>query len=213
MKEQFDSILFDMDGTLWDAVDSYAAVWNRSIQNLGIAGVLPVTRKELSAMMGKPLDEIFNRIIGEHCPQHVFMAELERNEAELMPRLGGKLYPGVKDTVAALAQGRKLIMVSNCTELGLPNFLEFTGLKPYFTDAVSFGDTGREKDYNIRLMVEKHGLRSPLYVGDTAGDCRCSKAAGVPFAWAAYGFGRDVEGYDYRLDSFADLLPIVNGNN
>lgn len=209
MKEKYDSILFDMDGTLWNAVDSYAAVWNRSIWHLGIKGVPMVSYKELSEMMGMPLDVIFNKIIGDRCPQHVFMAELERNEAELMPRLGGKLYPGVKDTIAALAQNRKLIMVSNCTELGLPNFLEFTGLKPFFTDAVSFGDTGCEKDHNIRLMVEKHGLRHPLYVGDTAGDCRSSKAAGVPFAWAAYGFGRDVEDCDYKLDSIADLLRIV----
>ena len=28
MKEKFDSLIFDMDGTLWDAVDSYCEIWN-----------------------------------------------------------------------------------------------------------------------------------------------------------------------------------------
>jgi len=31
-----DSLIFDMDGTLWDAVDTYAASWNLVFNELGI---------------------------------------------------------------------------------------------------------------------------------------------------------------------------------
>ena len=30
-ERKYDSLLFDMDGTLWDAVDSYCAIWNAAI--------------------------------------------------------------------------------------------------------------------------------------------------------------------------------------
>ena len=53
----YDSIIFDMDGTLWDAVDSYAAIWNRTLADCSVRRP-PVTRDELISLMGKPLAEI-----------------------------------------------------------------------------------------------------------------------------------------------------------
>ena len=31
-----DGLIFDMDGTLWDAVDSYVKIWNATIAECGI---------------------------------------------------------------------------------------------------------------------------------------------------------------------------------
>lgn len=206
---KFDSLLFDMDGTLWDAVASYCAVWNATIDTL-CPGVPHVTYEALSAMMGKPIEDIFAAFIGDAAPFDAFMKGLLDNEAVIMPVMGGRLYPGVRDTLERLSHTHRLFMVSNCTPEGLPNFLRFTGLAPYIEDHISYGENGREKDYNIALMVKRHGLQSPLYIGDTMGDCRASHAAGVPFAWASYGFGRDVAGQDYTLECFSDLEKIVN---
>ncbi len=206
-EQKYDSLLFDMDGTLWDAVDSYIAVWNRTIDEL-CPEVPHVTRKALLPMMGLPLDHIFGQLVGDASPREVFMARLDANEQAMMPELGGVLYPGTRQTLEELSKTHRLFLVSNCTEHGLPNFLQFTGLTPLFTDAVSFGDTGRDKDYNIALIVRRHGLERPLYIGDTAGDCRSAHAAGVPFAWAAYGFGRGVEDAEYRLDDITELPTI-----
>ena len=206
----FDSIIFDMDGTLWDAVDSYCEVWNATIADLGFDRQ-PVTRSELASLMGLPLTVIYDRLIGSGYDHEAFMARLGVNEESMMPRLGGVLYPGVKETIARLAQSKRLFMVSNCQASGLPNFLTFTGLEPYFTDHLSYGQTGREKDENICDLVERYGLAKPLYVGDTQGDCRSTHAAGLPFAWAMWGFGRDVEGADYELEHITDLVPLCEG--
>lgn len=206
--QKFDSLLFDMDGTLWDAVESYCAVWNATIDRI-CPEVPHVVYGTLSKMMGMPLRTIFDTLIGSEVPFEPFFKELLRDEAQLMPRLGGKLYPGVKETIATLSRHHNLIMVSNCNADGLPTFLRYTGLEPYFSDHISYGETGREKDYNIALMVQRHALKAPLYIGDTAGDCRSAHAAGVPFAWASYGFGRDVVDVDYTLHSITDLLKIV----
>ena len=54
-------------------------------------------------------------------------------------------------------------------------------------------------------MSAYYNLKAPLYVGDTAGDCRSSHAAGIDFAWARYGFGHHVSGAEQPIDSITQL--------
>lgn len=204
----YDSYIFDMDGTLWDAVDSYCEVWNRTFDQCGVA-VPPATRGELEPLMGKPIGYICDVLTGGAALPSGFMERLAENERTMMPHLGGTLYPGVRRVLETLRdRGAKLLMVSNCGRGGIANFLRFTGLEDLVADHRAFGDNGCEKDVNIADIVRCHKLAAPVYVGDTEGDRASAHAAGVPFAWAAYGFGRDLAGYDARLDTFSDLLNI-----
>ncbi len=203
----FDSYIFDMDGTLWDAVDSYCQVWNKTLADIGDYSVI-VTRPMLTSLMGKPLETIYDIVVGRRDIHEKFMERLGFNERNMMPTLGGRLYSGVTDTLAELSGRAKLFMVSNCDVSGLPNFLAFTGLRPYITDCLSIGETGFNKDVNIGTIVARYNLQTPVYIGDTQGDCELTHRAGLPFVWAAYGFGRDVQGYDYKIDSIKDLLTL-----
>ncbi len=45
-----DSLIFDMDGTLWDAVDTYAGSWNLVFIELGID--INVSRELLAQLVG-----------------------------------------------------------------------------------------------------------------------------------------------------------------
>lgn len=204
---RFDGLIFDMDGTLWDAVDSYCAIWNRSIADLHLDAP-PVCRDDLSRLMGVPLDGIYQRLIGSACEADRFMPVLEANSAAMMPVLGGKLYPQTFDTLKRLSQSARLFMVTNCEESTLPAFLDTTGLRPLMTDALCYGDTLCEKDVNIRRLVDTYGLKTPMYIGDTVGDCASSHRAGVPFAWASYGFGSDVPDRDFTLNYISDLIEL-----
>lgn len=209
----YDSIIFDMDGTLWDAVDSYAAIWNRTIEDCRLKR-LPVTRDELVALMGRPLKEIASILVPGlgRSALEAFFSRLGENDAAMMPVLGGRLYPGVRETLEELHRcGRKMFIVSNCGPVGLPVFLEYTRLSHVITDTLSYGQTGEDKDVNIRVLAERYTLGRPLYVGDTRGDLRSTRRAGACFAWAAYGFGLDFNPAeaDHVLKSFPDLLAIV----
>ena len=208
----YDSIIFDMAGTLWDAVDSYAAIWNRTLADCSVRRP-PVTRDELISLMGKPLAEIAAILVpglqGDELK--TFTDRLRINDAAMLPGLGGKLYPGVRDTMERLmARGVRLFMLSNCGPQGIPVFLDYTGLGPFVTDYLSYGSTGHDKDVNIRTLVARYNLVSPLYVGDTVGDLLSTRRAGIPFAWASYGFGLDFNpaDADIVLSSFSDLAKI-----
>lgn len=205
----FDSLMFDMDGTLWDAVDSYCIAWNETLRQCGMPS-REVTRQDLIRLMGTPLDGIISEIINGLAGDSRFIEVLEANERRIMPRLGGRLYPGVQETIKALASSHKLFMVSNCGKGGLPDFLKFTGLAPYFTDHISYGDTGCEKEMNISTLIKRHGLEYPLYIGDTMRDLQAAHAAGIPFAWAKYGFGKDISGQDFTLAEISDLPKLIS---
>ena len=50
-----------------------------------------------------------------------------------------------------------------------------------------------DKGSNIKLIMERNGIKNAVYIGDTEGDERASRAAGIPFIYAAYGFGKAIQ--------------------
>lgn len=188
-KDETDCLIFDMDGTLWNATESYAVIWNEACKlnnyNKRISG------KDLLPHMGKTLDRITTGLYGQNFPMNVdeFLKDVYRLESELMPKLGGILYDGVREGFEKLSKHYKILLLSNCGVHGLQNFMEYTGLTPYVTDSITFGETQVPKSQNLKIIAERNSLKHPVYVGDTQGDCDETHKAGLPFAYMEYGFG------------------------
>lgn len=200
-----DALIFDMDGTLWDAIDSYATIWNMAFKR--IDHPCRVTRAELLSLMGTPIDDIVSHFVDAESTPRLLktISELEITE---LPRLGGKLYPGVHEGIAQLARHYKLFILSNCDEKELPIFVHYAKLESYITATLAYGDTQLPKAENIRLLTQQHNLQSPVYIGDTDGDCRESRKAKVPFIWVSYGFGQTKD-YDYAFDTFTEMTNFL----
>ncbi len=204
---KIDSVIFDMDGTLWDAVDSYCRIWDTTFADLGISAP-PVTREKLLTHMGQYLEQILAALAPEVDNLPALLKRLEENEHTMMKTLGGRLYPGAFDTVKKLSEKYSLFMVSNCGEFGIDNFLEFTKLKPFFKDWLTHGGTHRPKSENIRDLMERYSLRRPVYVGDTQGDADQASRAGIEMIYAAYGFGT-VRHPDEVIGSITELPRAI----
>ena len=197
-----------MDGTLWDAVDSYCTIWNNCFKAIG--SVHRVARPLLVNCMGLPLSEILVRITDgdKAIDADSFLADVSLEEQRLMPKLGGVPYPGVVEGLQRLARRYRIFLLSNCGVGGLDNLMNFLGIKTFITEAVTYGETQRNKAENLRMLVEKYKLEQLVYVGDTDGDCRQTHAAGLPFVFAAYGFGQckdaemDVASFDELVEKF-----------
>ena len=65
-------------------------------------------------------------------------------------------------------------------------------------------------DKNIKMLIDRHQLKSPVYVGDTEGDGEQSRLAGIPFVFVSYGFG-ETDDHDVRFDSFTDFTKHFMG--
>lgn len=186
----FDGILFDLDGTLWNSTGAVAQSWTLGLEQLGIQRP-PITREELFPCMGLLLPDIVERLIPGLDPETIerVISHCCRVENDYLARHGAPLYPGVEEALAALSETYPLFVVSNCEKGYIEAFFAGTGMGKYFTDFESAGNTGLTKAENIALVVKRHDLKKPVYVGDTALDRKSSGEAGVPFIHAAYGFG------------------------
>lgn len=190
----FDGILFDLDGTLWDATAAVAKSWTLGLEQLNIQRP-PVTVEELFPCMGLLLPDILERLVPDQTPemQDKIISHCCRVENDYLALHGAPLYPGEEEALAALSKRYPLFVVSNCEKGYIEAYFAGTGMGKYFTDFESAGNTGLTKAENIALVVKRHGLTKPVYVGDTALDYKSAAEAGLPFVHAAYGFGA-VEG-------------------
>ena len=53
-----------------------------------------------------------------------------------------------------------------------------------------------------------YGIDNAVYVGDTAGDESAARYAGIPFVWAAYGFGK-AKAPDGVIQTIGDLANLL----
>lgn len=188
----FDGLIFDLDGTLWDSVDTICASWNQALARLAPEYAGCVTRERLEGCMGMLLPDIVHRLlpgIDQTLVQQIMDSILPEENVHVAAQ-GGVLYPGVPETLEILSASYPLSIVSNCQDGYIEAFFQAHGLGKYFTDYENPGRTGKPKADNIALVVERNGLKRPLYIGDTQGDCDACTKAGVPFLHAAYGFGK-----------------------
>ena len=204
---KYDSIIFDMDGTIWNTEKEVCEAWNKVLADAGHPK--RITGSELAGYMGLPMTEIATRMFDTD--DYDSVAELFERcmqyENEYIAEHGAILYPDLINTLETLCTKIPLFIVSNCQSGYIEAFFKAYGTEKYFKDYLCFGDTKELKDQNIKLLVRRNSLKSPVYIGDTKGDCESAKAAGVDFVWASYGFGHADE-YAARVDKFADILSI-----
>jgi len=82
-------------------------------------------------------------------------------------------------------------------------------MEHYFAGHQCYGTKGNPKAENIKDIVNDHGLKSPLYIGDTMGDYDSATKAGVPFIFADYGFGKVESGQIATISNFDELQQIL----
>lgn len=207
----FDSLILDIDGTLWNTTEVVAKAWNAQIKE-HFPNLKTVTADILKTQFGKPMniiaDNLFPSLSQEQKDELLKLCcigeqkELEENKEKLT-------YPNVVNTIKKLSKKIPVFIVSNCQTGYIELVMKKNKIEKYITDYECFGDTRLGKDENIALVVKRNNLQKPAYVGDTQGDYEACKKAGVPFIWASYGFGKpESEDYYAKISDFSELLKL-----
>ncbi|HKI97967.1 MAG TPA: HAD family hydrolase [bacterium] len=200
-----DGLIFDLDGTLWDSTETVAGAWTAVLRRMG-QPERTVTPTDIAALMGRTHRDICHALLPglpEPRQESLMLACYAAEESALHAR-GGRLYPGVREGLTALAARVPLFIVSNCQRGYIETFLAWSGLAALFRDHECHGNTGADKAENLRRVVGRNGLRAPLYVGDTEGDRQAAEAAALSFVHAAWGFG-DAPQAAVRMADFTAL--------
>ncbi|WP_138416598.1 HAD family hydrolase [Aquibacillus sediminis] len=203
-----DSVIFDLDGTLWDSRQAVADAWNHVLKQKQINKQISVD--DLQKTMGLPFDEVAMKLLPniDQQKREQILEKCGELENGYLRKQGGKLYPQVEKVLETLSEKYKLFIVSNCQDGYIEAFFAYHQLGSYFIDYEHPGRTGLSKGENIQLVIDRNQLTNPIYVGDTDGDQKAATFAGIPFVYAKYGFG-EVKQYDYVIDQFNALPEII----
>jgi len=203
-----DSVLFDLDGTLWDASHACALAWTESLRDVGRSET--VTQKDVRRFTGLQIDTILTDFFPSVQPElyPVLLQRYQIRESEILESQGGELYAGTEDVLWELSRTHRLFIVSNCLAGYVETFFRHTGLESLFDDWESLGRTGKPKAANIATIIERHQLQFPVYIGDTAHDAEAAETSKVPFVFAQYGFG-SVEDPRHSITALAELLNLL----
>lgn len=207
---KIDSIIFDLDGTLWNAGEAILDIWNNVIADKYPHINRIITLEELNSIMGLTLEDIANNIFSK-VDKPLRMEILKcccSAECEYLRIKGGILYPNIENVLKKLKKQYKLFIVSNCQCGYVEAFMEAHNLQEYFTDFENNERTGLAKGKNIKLIIERNNLKNPIYVGDTIGDYDATKECNIPFVYAKYGFGR-VKDAEHEIASFEQLINVI----
>ncbi len=203
-----DSIIFDLDGTLWDFSEGFCNSWNSVIhKHPEVTKVLTV--QDVRGVMGLEMTDIIKKFfpeLGEKVQMQILEESYTAVESYLSEH-GGKLFPNLKETLKKLSEKYKLLINSNCEDGYIQCFLKAHNLKKYFVDFECWGVTGLTKGENNKILIKRNQLINPVFVGDTETDAESARVAGIPFVYARYGFG-NVKNYDYVIDTFEDILTL-----
>jgi phosphoglycolate phosphatase len=210
LKNKFDSIIFDLDGTLWDSTANVALAWQKAVEQVDYI-YEPITVERVRSITGMAYDAIFDKLFPTltTTQRKEVQTLCSISELEILHTKGGQLYPQLKETLKYLATKYKLYIVSNCQSGYIEVFLDLNNMHPYFLAHQCFGTKGNPKADNIKDIVNDHHLKAPAYVGDTMGDYSAAKQAGVPFIFASYGFGVVPDGMVATVDSFSELTELL----
>ena len=203
-----DSIIFDLDGTLWNSTETIADAWNELLKERGIDEPY-ITVALLKTLFGKTLPEIAAAAFPQfnHAEQLELIEACCEREHEFLLRYGSPTYPNLQEVLEDLSAKYPLFIVSNSQCDYIEIFLKVTGLGKYFKDHLCAGDTLKPKAYNISEIMRRNNLKTSVYVGDTDGDHKSAKTAGVPFVYATYGFG-ETTAADYEIKNLRDLTKL-----
>ena len=210
-KIKTDGIIFDMDGTVWDNTPLFAKSWQRAIREHGYD--VEITADTLKGLFGKTMKDIADACIPDEVPQNRYktLDDCEKYEMDDLVKSGENTsYEGLEETLKSLSLRTNLYIVSNCQSGYIETFYDLTGYGKYFKDFICYGDNGLGKSDNLRVLIDKNQIKNPVYIGDIQGDKDACDKAGVPFIWAAYGYGKEVDDYIAKIDNIKQLDEIID---
>lgn len=199
-------LIFDLDGTLWDATKTISLAWQEIINDYKT-----ISLEEIKNLMGKTGSEIISSLFPKMANKlrQELLHKLEQNELLWISKIGASLYDQVEDTIKELSKDYNLYIVSNCQQGYIESFLNYYKLGAYFKDIECNGNTNQNKTYNIKLLMKRNNINNAIYIGDTYNDYLSSKNNNLIFIFSSYGFENYKPEYKYKINSITEIKDEI----
>ncbi|PIU82697.1 MAG: hypothetical protein COS68_08055 [Elusimicrobia bacterium CG06_land_8_20_14_3_00_38_11] len=216
MENNFQLIIFDLDGTLVDTIDDIKDSANKVLKHFG----LPKASKEkIKHSVGSGVDNFFSNLdVNVRDIQDAGKLFKEGYLKNLTNK--SKLYPRMLHVVKELKK-KKIILyvVSNKPQVFSEKLLRMLKVKKYFKKIIGINSEEKKRlkpsPFYIRKILLKEKVRpsEALLVGDSKTDILAAKNSGIFSCAVLYGFRNFKELKKYNPDYFikkpVDILSIV----
>lgn len=215
--DRFDTLVFDLDGTLLDTLPDLVVLTNAALNEQGFPSR---TTDEVHSFVGNGARALmYQAVPADATPEQAEAAMLRW--MELYPVIGNKLtkpYPHMEETLAELSRrGVGLGVLSNKFDQGVHDVID-AYLPNLF--AVQYGeraDIPRKPDPTglLRSIAELGSVPDrTAYVGDSPGDVAVSRNAGTFAVGVAWGYHHAdalrEAGADLVIEDARELLQLVD---
>lgn len=216
--KKYNTILFDLDGTL---TDSSPGILNSVKYALSQMGREIPDEKVLGEFLGPPLIDSFIKFCG--------MTEAEAKEAATLYRSVYKdkcvaensLYDGIVQTLERLKNAGKVLAVATTKPIVLADkIVTHYGIREFFTDVCGSAPdgSGGEKAQVIKMALKVCGetdLSQVLMIGDRFYDIEGAKTVGIDSVGVLYGYGSRSElenaGATYIVSTASEIGDLILG--
>ncbi len=199
--KQFDVVVFDWDGTLFDST----ALITRSIQAAAVDLGLPQpSQEQASYVIGLGLQEALAHAVPDLAPERYPELGQRYRHHYLAAQHQVTLFDGVLDLLAALkARHHWLAVATGKSRRGLDEALDVDGLRGVF-DATRTADqtAGKPNPQMLLELLREFGAEPErcLMIGDTTHDLQMARNAGTASVGVSYG------AHDHS--SFGEFAPL-----
>ena len=213
---EYESILFDLDGTL---TDSAVGIINSVIYALEKYDIKVNDRKELNKFIGPPLKDSFECYYGFSKEQAKTAVEYYREYYRKKGIFENLLYDGIEDLLKTLKYNNKtLVVATSKPEVFAQQILENFHIAKYFMYIAgsNLDGTRVKKDEVIQYALEScniTNLPKVIMIGDREHDINGAKNVGIDSIGVLYGYGDRVElekaGADFIVNTVLDIEKML----
>ena len=213
---KFDSVLFDLDGTL---TNPRVAITSSMAHALGEVGAEVPPIEDLLWCIGPPLRQNFGKLLGPdraHLVENAAHAYLARYATEGVRETTE--YPGIDAMLRRIRQaGPRMYLATTKFVDHAEEVLIAFSLRQYFDGVFGARHDGSlgDKRHLLRHIIEETGLDPgrAVMIGDREHDIVGAKANGIHAIGVTYGFGSRDElanaGADSICDSPEEILALI----
>ena len=212
----YDTVLFDLDGTLTDPGEGITNSVSYALRKYGIE---VTDRRELYKFIGPPLVDSFMKYYDFSQEEALKAVEYYREYFRDKGIFENRVYEGVEDMLTQLhANGKRLVLATSKPEEFALRILEHFDLRKYFTVVAGASmDSSRSKKGDVIAyalsMCDSIDKNTAIMVGDREHDIIGAKENDLKSIGVLYGYGSEDElknsGADYIVPTPSDIINLI----
>lgn len=211
----YDSLLFDLDGTLTDSKSGLVNAVNYAVKKIGLA---PLPSAVVDLFLGPPLFGSFERHCGMDKETAKTAVSYFREYYTNKGIFENKPYEGIADLLEALeASEKRLFVATSKPTVSALQVCAYFNIDRYFIEILGSELDGSiiEKSDIVGILISRHSLDKgrTLMIGDRENDIEGGRKNGLETVAVGYGYGSEEElrhsNATYYAKTMSDLKKLL----